>query len=324
MRLSHYAVGQDNNFTLLRLSPRRYVLFTHSVARSRAAAGYGAVSSSRFGRTIGEMGLDMLFVTSGFLGDGSLLNRAEPHQILLGARVARLSGALGHASADGFLFGAGVTTLTPREFFSAPQTWEYLREMRDRRLRHSLHASRRFSVAALKGEFNGSLWTLPVEMRMYLYLAATWLAFAFTPNLRLRGVTYLAPVVAVAYGFMVARIRLTGGTFTGPEIAVFMWLYGSALWYWRHRAPMSWGVFAALVGVLVLASFNKQAAFIAYLVCMAPLVLHLAYLPADSFGATARPATTRMASTSMRSLRSSHWRSGSPVSRSSNSSCRQG
>ncbi len=58
-----------------------------------------------------------------------------------------------------------------------------------------------------------------------------------------------------------------------------MWLYGSALWYWRHRAPMSWGVFAALVGVLVLASFNKQAAFIAYLVCMAPLVLHLAYLP---------------------------------------------
>ena len=79
---------------------------------------------------------------------------------------------------------------------------------------------------------------------------------------------------------MVARARLSGGPFSGTDVAVFMWLYGSALWYWRHRIPMSWGLLAALVAALALAgTVSKEVGFIAYLLCMAPIVLHLAYLP---------------------------------------------
>ena len=58
-----------------------------------------------------------------------------------------------------------------------------------------------------------------------------------------------------------------------------MFLAGSSLYLWRDRVPMGRGfLFAALV-CLALASFNKSAFFVAYLLLLAPLVLHLAYIP---------------------------------------------
>src|SRR5271168_144646 len=76
VRLSDYAVGRDNNFTLLRFSAAMTVLFAHSVA----ALGLPPSAEffyQRIGFSLGEMGLDMLFVTSGFLVTASLFSRQD-------------------------------------------------------------------------------------------------------------------------------------------------------------------------------------------------------------------------------------------------------
>lgn len=278
MRLSDYAVGKDNNFTLLRLIAAIAVVFTHSVA-VLGIAWNADFFVSHFGRSIGEMCLDMLFVTSGFLVTASLLTRPDLVEFFW-ARALRLYPALWlMLGVTVFLLAPCVTTLSPEAFFSSGETWNYLRKSGSvlGGIRYSLPGV--FDAMPLKGEFNGSLWTLPVEARMYFYLAATWLAFALWPGRRRQAIRFLAPFIAVAYGAMVARVRLTGGAFSGPDIAIFMWLYGSALYYWRDKIPTSWSVLAGLAAVLAAASFDKRVAFVAYLICWAPIVLHLAYLP---------------------------------------------
>ena len=58
-----------------------------------------------------------------------------------------------------------------------------------------------------------------------------------------------------------------------------MFLAGSSLYLWRDHVPMGRGFLFAALACLALASFNKPAFFVAYLLLLAPLVLHLAYIP---------------------------------------------
>ncbi len=279
MRLSDYAVGKDNNFTLLRLLAAMMVVFAHSFA-VLGLPWVPDVFLDRTGRSFGQMCLDMLFVTSGFLVTASLLNRGDLIEYCW-ARALRLFPALWvMLLATVFVLAPMVTALSTADYFRSPQMWEYLWKCGTvlGGIRWSLPGV--FEAMPLKGEFNGSLWTLPVEAKMYVYGAVAWIALAFAPAFRVTALRIVSPIVAAVLGANLARIRLTGGTFSSSDIAIFMWFYGSALYYWRDKIPTSWGTFAALLAIPALATVNKNAAFVVYLICMAPLVLHLAYLPA--------------------------------------------
>src|SRR5208283_794668 len=73
--------------------------------------------------------------------------------------------------------------------------------------------------------------------------------------------------------------RLTGGPVNGANIRIFMFLYGSSLYLWRDRVPMSPAILFGLLAALVAASFDRTVFFLVYFACLAPLVLHLAYVP---------------------------------------------
>ena len=113
MRLSEYAVGRDNNFTLLRFSAAMTVLFAHSVA-VLGLPPEREFFFKRLGFSLGEMGLDMLFVTSGFLVTASLVDRGRISSLLSGRGRCESIRALGHARAHRVRSRAGATTL-PRD-----------------------------------------------------------------------------------------------------------------------------------------------------------------------------------------------------------------
>jgi peptidoglycan/LPS O-acetylase OafA/YrhL len=278
VRLSDYAVGRDNNFTLLRFSAAMTVLFAHSVA-VLGLPPEREFFFNRLGFSLGEMGLDMLFVTSGFLVTASLLGRQNLIAYLW-ARILRVyPGIWIMLVLTVFVLAPALTSLPAGDYFTSPLTWEYFRKCATLLggIRYSLPGV--FETVPLKNEFNGSLWTMPVEVRMYLYLAAIWLAFAVAPALRLKAMRVVLPLSAGALIAIVLSARLTGGAFNGANIRIFMFLYGSSLYMWRDRMPMSPRLLIGLLAALALASFDKTIFFVVYAACLAPLVLHLVYVP---------------------------------------------
>jgi peptidoglycan/LPS O-acetylase OafA/YrhL len=277
-RLSAYAVGRNNNFNLIRLVAALSVVFSHSVAV------LGLPSSREFffdhlGLSLAEMAVDVFFVASGFLVTGSLVNRGDVIAYVW-ARALRIYPALwAMLILTVFVLAPALTTLPRGDYFSSPLTWEYFRKCATLigGVRYSLPGV--FETAPLHGEFNGSLWTLPIELRLYCYLAAGWLVLAVAPTLRLKAMRFVLPIAAAALLAIVLKARLTGSALNGADIRVFMFLYGSSLFLWRERVPISPGLLFAALGFLALASFDKTVFLVVYLICLAPLVLHLAYLP---------------------------------------------
>ncbi len=278
MRLSDYAVGRDNNFTLLRLSAAMTVLFAHSIA-VLGLPPEREFFFNRVGFSLGEMGLDMLFVTSGFLVTASLVSRQDLIGYLWARALRVYPGMWVMLVLTVFVLAPALTTLPLADYFTSPKTWEYFRKCATliSGVRYSLPGV--FESVPLKNEFNGSLWTMPVEVRMYLYLAAIWLALAVAPALRLKVMRFILPLSAGALLAILLSGRLTSGSVNGANIRVFMFLYGSSLYLWRDRMPMSPALLVGLLAGLVLASFDRTVFFVAYAVSLAPLVLHLAYVP---------------------------------------------
>ena len=278
MRLSEYAVGRDNNFTLLRFSAAMTVLFAHSVAVLGLPPDR-EFFHQRIGFSLGEMGLDMLFVTSGFLVTASLVGRQDLIAYLW-ARILRVyPGMWVMLVLTVFVLAPALTTLPRGDYYASPLTWEYFRKCATliSGARYSLPGV--FETVPLKGEFNGSLWTMPVEVRMYLYLAAIWVALAFLPALRIRTMRFVLPISACVLLAIVLRARLTGIPFNGANIRVFMFLYGSSLYLWREKIPVGPWLLGGILAALLLASFDKTLFFVVYVACLAPLVLHLVYVP---------------------------------------------
>ena len=277
-RLSEYAVGRDNNFNLIRLVAALSVLFSHSVA------ALGLPSSREFffdhlGLSLAEMAVDVFFVTSGFLVAGSLVNRGDVIAFLW-ARALRIYPAIWvMLILTVFVLAPALTTLPLADYFASPKTHDYFVKCATLigGVRYSLPGV--FETNPLHGEFNGSLWTLPIELRLYCYLAAGWLVLAAAPAIRMRAMSVAAPIVACAYLVLILRDRLFGAPFNAADTRIFMFLYGTTLYLWRDRVPMSPGILFAALACLLIASVNEQAFFVVYVVSLAPLVLHLAYLP---------------------------------------------
>jgi peptidoglycan/LPS O-acetylase OafA/YrhL len=221
----------------------------------------------------------VFFVTSGFLVTGSLVNRGEVVAYLW-ARALRIYPAIwAMLILTVFVLAPALTTLPPADYFASPKTHDYFIKCATLigGVRYSLPGV--FETNPLHAEFNGSLWTLPIEMRLYCYLAAGWLALAAVPGIRLKAMSILAPIAACAFLVLILRGRLFGAPFNAADTRVFMFLYGATLYLWRDKVPMRPAIMFAALACLLVASVNEQAFFIAYAFCLAPLVLHLAYLP---------------------------------------------
>ena len=278
MRLSDYAVGRDNNFNLIRFLAALSVLFGHSVGVLGLPSAY-EFFFDHLGLSLAEMAVDVFFVTSGFLVTASLINRGNLIAFLW-ARVLRIYPALWVMLAlTVFVLAPALTTLPLADYLSAPKTWDYVAKCATLigGVRYSLPGV--FETMPLKGEFNGSLWTLPIEFRLYLYLAAGWLVFALLPAIRVRALALIVALAAAAFLVTIVRGRLSGAAFNAADIRIFMFLAGSGLYLWRDRVPLNRAFLFAAPAALLLASFDKSAFFVAYALLLAPLVLHLAYLP---------------------------------------------
>jgi len=181
-RLSELIAGRDNNLNMIRLIAASLVLYSHSFALARlppgADGGKEAIGVLLGSQNGGSIAVNAFFLISGFLVTTSLVKRNDL-AFYFRSRALRLFPALFVSLLlTVFVVGPWVTTLRISEYFADHQTYRFFL--------NNLSLWRADYV--LPGVFqdmpntspNGSLWTLPMEGRMYLLVAATWLLQAFT------------------------------------------------------------------------------------------------------------------------------------------------
>jgi peptidoglycan/LPS O-acetylase OafA/YrhL len=278
MKLSDLAGGRDNNFNLLRIVAAALVIVSHSFA---LVLGPDAEPlRSRLGTTPGSIGVEIFFVTSGFLVTSSLLTRKDAGEFLW-ARILRIYPAL-LVMVVLTVFGLGLffTTLSSADYFSARETWRYLVK------NATLLADVTYTLPGVYdglpagNAVNGSLWSMPIEIRMYLILTFVWILARVIPAAR--AALFQSAIVVFAVG--AAGLYLSSGHFPTQNESkftqlFFMFFTGAAFYVLRARIVLSWPVFAVCGIALAVSSVEREAFFFVYNLTLAYVLLFLAYVP---------------------------------------------
>jgi peptidoglycan/LPS O-acetylase OafA/YrhL len=170
MRISAYTIGRDNNFNLLRMIAATAVLVSHSYALTLGSASAEPFATS-LGKSLGSIAVDVFFVSSGFLICASLINRPNAFQFVK-ARFLRIFPALFVVLLfTAFVIGPIYSSRSIIEYFSSLSVYRHV--IQNAVLIFGIHYTLPgvFESNAFSAGVNGSLWTLPIEIKMYGALA---------------------------------------------------------------------------------------------------------------------------------------------------------
>jgi peptidoglycan/LPS O-acetylase OafA/YrhL len=271
--------ARDNCFDVLRLGAATLVLVSHSFA----LAGHG---EPRLGRSsLGIIGVEIFFAISGFLVTGSWLAQPRVRPFVL-KRGLRILPALALTVAlSAFVLGPLVSSLSAGAYLRQSGPALYLA---DNVADVASAGAIRDLAYRLPGVFtgntsdvvNGSLWTLPVEMRAYLLVLVLGIAGLLLRRLWI--------VVAAMLLLLAAPASASGWTGVGGVVRTLrdahpldlqmLAIFGvSALLYvYRDRVPLRpWLAAAALATWVISTWAPAHGALVALAVPY--LVIYAAY-----------------------------------------------
>lgn len=193
MLVSELLNPKKNNFDLFRLMAALLVIYGHAWAFVPDAPNTDVVARLLGFEYSGSLAVKFFFLLSGFLVTASLLAKPKVDEFLI-KRAARIfPGLLVCLVLTVFVVGPIFTQLRFSEYLGHPQSWKYL-------INNSFLYQLEWTLPGVfsdsKYGVNGSLWTLPLEVICYLFLAAffgvgiwrtTWLA-----NAALLGIIFLS------------------------------------------------------------------------------------------------------------------------------------
>lgn len=281
IQLADRASSHDNNFTLIRLAAAFFVLVSHSFALSTGRPEEEPLTAL-LGFSLGTVAVDIFFSVSGFLVTGSLCRRGDPY-IYFRSRVLRIyPGLFVMIVITVLLIGPAITRLDFTEYFLSPETGRYFLRCATLIFGVSYVLPGVFEANPYPQAVNGSLWSMPYELRMYLVLLLMWL-LAQKCSRGTKRADVFGAVVTLAAG--VAWVIFVIGQWQHwstkwPKLAVEFFA-GAFLYIFRARIEPSLANFAlsscSLIAVRVLIS---QSAMLALYVLVLPyLIFCIAYAP---------------------------------------------
>jgi len=279
--LADYSGGRDNNFNALRLIAATMVLVSHSYALS---TGHREVEPlhALLGFTLGELAVDVFFVASGFLVAGSLMVRQDLVEFFA-ARALRIFPGLWVAlTVTVVIVGLCFTRMDLLSFLQNPETWRHWLKnaLLFKGISYELPGA--FENVPFARAVNGSLWTLPKEVLMYLFLGGAWLVVKLVSR---NPVAWLrALCVATAVLALIADVGMFL-SHQSPHAVLFVGLLakfftGAALRMLQQHIPASRLLFGGLLLAACATAFIGPMVFgVVYRLVVAYLVIYLALVP---------------------------------------------
>jgi len=165
------ASGQDN-FLLLRFLAASLVIYGHGPAIGGSQVWPDLFAWLGWGTYSGDLAVDVFFVTSGYMIAGSYLRRSHLFEFLW-ARVLRIYPALVFCLlASAFVLGPLLSSWPLSAYLADHGAVHYVTKNLALGKGLAFYLPGVFVANPNAGIVNGSIWTLPAEVRMYLWVAA--------------------------------------------------------------------------------------------------------------------------------------------------------
>ncbi|WP_420475455.1 acyltransferase family protein [Noviherbaspirillum sp. ST9] len=253
--MNHGDLSRQNNFDFLRIVAAFLVLVSHQFALN------GLPEPAVFNMSLGTFAVLIFFSVSGFLVSQSW--RHDPHALrFLLKRFLRIWPGLAAVTvAAAFVLGPLVSTLDAQTYFAHPDLRDFLRNLKVTTIRYVLPGV--FDANPHPRAVNGSLWTIPLEVRCYFALLAAGV------------VGLMARRWTVALGTLACAIYFFGFAFDPKNYQVHFALYffaGACLDLYRRMWEVQPVRLLVAAGAASLAFHLLGAQHVA-LLCMIPALV---------------------------------------------------
>ncbi|OAD20261.1 acetyltransferase [Candidatus Thiomargarita nelsonii] len=282
-RLSSYTANRANNFNLIRFVAAFMVLFNHSFALSIGSEDADPLKGI-LGMTFGSIAVDIFFITSGFLITGSLLTRNNLIAFIW-ARVLRIYPALIVAIIFcTFIVGLYFTTLSIYSYLSSPEIYKFFLRNISLFLGVDYSLPGVFENIPYKRIVNGSLWTLPWEIRMYSILGLLWGILFYAKcfsNKFFNHVLVAIAVLAIISHILNHFLLVVDNNAQGLRLLA-MFFVGAAFYVLKDKIILSNRVVALMSLILVFSMLEQHLFFVFYNIFIAYIVFYVAYIPSGT------------------------------------------
>jgi len=240
---------QRNNLDLIRFTAAMAVLFSHSYPIS--GQPNEPLVHLTHSLSLGTLAVYVFFIVSGFLIAQSWARDPNALRFLMRRALRILPGLYAFLLVSTLLIGPFLTELPLSEYFSTVNVAGYLRQLGIFWLQGFLPGVYVHNVFPIY--FNGSLWSIRVEVACYLVALALGMVSLFSNKLVVTSVAimvfalqiYVSRSVTGAYSFLYMDLK--------PSLDVASYFFtGSALYYWWPSLPKLHGAYALLAVVCIL------------------------------------------------------------------------
>jgi peptidoglycan/LPS O-acetylase OafA/YrhL len=258
--------ARNNSMNIIRLIAALAVIYGHASAVT--GHGPGDIFLQFFGyKFIGGVAVDIFFLLSGFLVTGSAMS-GKGICYFFASRVLRVyPGLIFCMLLSVFLLGPSLTASD--EYWHLPETWRYFFG----------NATAYQTIYFLPGVFsdlhdkaiNGSLWSLQVEVRLYLLVGISLIIGVFTTKIIFNTIFIVAMILGY---FSTDSFSILFGPENHKHVAM-MFMIGSFAWVNRDTIPMTPSVLLALL--VFAASLHGTSKFVfAYILLLPYFVFYIA------------------------------------------------
>jgi peptidoglycan/LPS O-acetylase OafA/YrhL len=234
------------------------------------------------GVTVGTFAVHIFFAISGYLICGSAL-KGNFLEFLI-ARCLRIYPALLLLiCATSFVIGPLTSAIDLSNYFADPVTWKYFGKNASMIFGARFDLPGVFILNPLTSMVNGSLWTLPYELRLYFIFSILCL---LTGRLSIRGINNL-------FGALILLILILSYTLTSlfphgsrlrnfaefvPHDLLFIFLLGSLTKVFSKKITLRpIYFFIILLGLSALHLYTQSAVLIFYYACLPYLLVSIAF-----------------------------------------------
>ena len=159
-----------DNFLILRIVAAALVIYGHAPHIAPAVDNIDFFVRMGWGHYSGDIAVDMFFLISGFLVTGSYIRQKSLYKFAK-ARFLRVFPAfLLNVTALALVYGLLLTTLPKMDYLRQPDTWNYITTNLKMTSNMAWTLPGVFEEGLKTSTINGSQWTLPAEVRMYVLL----------------------------------------------------------------------------------------------------------------------------------------------------------